>query len=157
MNIVRAIARPCLASVFIWGGIDALRKPHGRAEKASPVLDKIKSATPLPADDVMLVRINSAVQIGAGFMLATSRFPRLASLALAGSLVPTTIAGHAFWNVDSETKPMQKTQFAKNLSVLGGLLLAVADTAGKPSLSWRLHHITTPDVHLGKPDWLPTH
>ena len=35
---------------------------------------------------------------------------------------------------------MQRVQFLKNLTMLGGLLLAVADTGGNPSLSWRRRH-----------------
>jgi uncharacterized membrane protein YphA (DoxX/SURF4 family) len=31
----------------------------------------------------------------------------------------------------------EQVQFAKNLGLLGGLLLAAADTAGAPSLRWR--------------------
>jgi hypothetical protein len=34
---------------------------------------------------------------------------------------------------------MQRVQFFKNLSMLGGLLLAAADTEGRPSMSWRAH------------------
>jgi uncharacterized membrane protein YphA (DoxX/SURF4 family) len=85
-----------------------------------------------------LVRLNAAVQLGAGLLLATGRFPRLAALALAGSLVPTTLAGHRFWE---ESDPQAKTNeihhFIKNLSILGGLLVAAVDTGGRPSLRWR--------------------
>jgi hypothetical protein len=34
---------------------------------------------------------------------------------------------------------MQRIQFFKNVSMLGGLLLAALDTEGRPSLSWRAH------------------
>ena len=34
-------------------------------------------------------------------------------------------------------RPAQKIQFLKNLSMLGGLLLATVDTEGKPGLAWR--------------------
>ena len=57
-------------------------------------------------------------------------------------LVPTLIAlgfaGHAFWNeTDKAAKQAQQLQFAKNLSVLGGLILAAVDTEGKPGVAWR--------------------
>jgi uncharacterized membrane protein YphA (DoxX/SURF4 family) len=54
--------------------------------------------------------------------------PRLAALALAGSLIPTTLAGHAFWKVDDPTaRKLQRIQFHKNLAMIGGLLFAVVD------------------------------
>jgi putative oxidoreductase len=72
---------------------------------------------------VVLVRANGAVQVAAGTLLALGKSPRLAALVLAGSLVPTTYAGHAFWNeVDDEDRARQQIQFLKNLAVLGGLL-----------------------------------
>jgi uncharacterized membrane protein YphA (DoxX/SURF4 family) len=44
---------------------------------------------------------------------------------LAASLVPTTLAGHAFWTVDDpEQRKQQLAHFAKNLAILGGLILA---------------------------------
>jgi putative oxidoreductase len=57
---------------------------------------------------------------------------------LAASLVPTTLAGHAFWNeTDPQAKNAQRLQFYKNTSVFGGLLLAAVDTEGRPGLAWR--------------------
>ena len=62
----------------------------------------------------------------------------LSATVLAASLVPTTLAGHAFWNeTDPQAKYAQRLQFYKNTSVFGGLLLAAVDTEGKPGLAWR--------------------
>ncbi len=50
------------------------------------------------------------------------------ALTLAGSLVPTTLAGHAFWTVtDSVARKLQRIQFRKNMALIGGLLFAVLD------------------------------
>ena len=143
--LVRRIARPLLSTIFIAGGIDALRNPAQRAAKASPLIDKSVETLPgavtqkVPADPETLVKINAAVQIGGGALLATGKAPRLASLVLAGSLVPTTLAGHDFWNeTDPSLRAMQRTNFIKNVSLLGGLMIAASvDTEGKPSLGWR--------------------
>ncbi|MDQ1385905.1 MAG: hypothetical protein QOG65_3284, partial [Actinomycetota bacterium] len=68
------------------------------------------------------------------------KMPRIAALVLAGSLIPTTIAGHRFWEENEPTKRAGQTiHFLKNLSMLGGLLLAADDTGGRPSIPWRLH------------------
>jgi uncharacterized membrane protein YphA (DoxX/SURF4 family) len=76
----------------------------------------------------MFVRLNGAVQLVAGTMLAMNRWPRLAALALAGSLIPTTIAGHRFWSeADPNGRAAQRTQFLKNAAMLGGLLVVVSE------------------------------
>ena len=60
---------------------------------------------------------------------------------MAGTLVPTTLAGHRFWEADEDAdQAQQRIHFLKNLSMFGGLLIAAADTAGNPSLAWRTRH-----------------
>lgn len=136
-----------LAALFIQGGVAALRAPQGHVEAARPVLDAVSPAVdkavevaPLDRrpDDEMLVKIDAGVKIVAGSMLALGRFPRLASTALAASLVPTTLAAHRFWEeTDEARKAEQQIHFLKNVGMLGGLLIAAADTEGKPSLAWQ--------------------
>lgn len=135
--IVRRIARPMLASTFIFGGVNALRYTAAHAEAAEPIAKKCAATLGLPEDTEMLVRINGAAMVGGGALLATGRFPRLASALLAASLVPTT-ATHQFWKeTEAEAKQTQQVHFFKNLSLLGGLLLAAVDTAGKPGVAYR--------------------
>ena len=70
-----------------------------------------------------------------------SAVPTLASTVLAASLVPTTAAGHRFWEEsDPDVRAQQQLQFVKNVSMLGGLLLAAVDTEGKPGVAWRAKH-----------------
>ena len=202
--ITQRVARPMLASIFVVGGLDALRKPKPKVEAAAPVIDVITEvAAPavqkvavgvasaadrateqadaarngslfddgppagavdgladaaaakvhradeaihgmaiggLDLDDETYVRINGAVQLGAGLLLALNRMPRLASVALAASLVPTTLAGHRFWEAEGPEKQQQQFQFFKNVGLVGGLILAATDHRGAPSLAWRLHH-----------------
>ncbi|WP_435797171.1 hypothetical protein [Streptomyces microflavus] len=55
--------------------------------------------------------------------------------------MPTTLAAHRFWTIeDPEERAAQRIQFLKNASTLGGLLIAAADTHGKPSLAYRTRH-----------------
>jgi putative oxidoreductase len=147
--ILRRIARPMLAAVFVSGGLDTLRNPKPRVETAAPVIDKavdqVKDKVPpqVPTDPELLVKVNAAAQIGAGIALGLGRLPRLSALVLAASLAPTTLAGHRFWEQDdSADRAAQRIHFLKNVGLLGGLLIAAADTHGKPSLSWRAQHAT---------------
>ncbi len=139
MSISRLVARPMLSAMFISGGLDAARHPETKAEAAKPVTDQLRTLIPsLPDDTVMLVRVNGVVQLVGGILLATGKFRRLAALALIGSVIPTTWAGHRFWEESDEQKrAQQRVHFLKNVGLLGGLILALVDTEGAPSLGWR--------------------
>mgnify|MGYP001191486725 CR=1 FL=1 len=205
--LVRRLARPLLASVFVTGGIDTLRNPKPRAEVAGPLVDRMATAAQpvaqklagaveghvdqvaaavdagaervadavpdaaggervatvadqattasadaaqvvhdvargqaLPFETETYVKVNAAVQVGAGLLLATGKFPRAASVALAATLVPTTIAGHPFWELEGDERRTQRTQFLKNAGLLGGLILAAVDTEGRPGVAYRARH-----------------
>jgi putative oxidoreductase len=148
MTVTRRLARPMLASTFVFGGIQALKNTPALAVASKPVNDEIRDLAgrvapqvKVPADDQTLVRINAGVQIVAGLGLATGRAPRLCALALATSVVPTTVAGHPFWEEKDKTeRTRQTTHFFKNLSMLGGLVLAALDTEGRPGVTWRTTH-----------------
>jgi uncharacterized membrane protein YphA (DoxX/SURF4 family) len=125
---LRPAARILTGSTYVLLGFDALRAPGGRVDLAAPLLAAIRAKVPLPADDEVVVRGNAAVQVVAGTALAVGLAPRLSALALAGSLIPTTLAGHAYWAIeDPAERKAQRIQFHKNLAMIGGLLLAVLD------------------------------
>jgi uncharacterized membrane protein YphA (DoxX/SURF4 family) len=128
-----------MAGIFIYGGWDALRDPEAKAKVADDVAPMIAEALRLPVSDtVTLVRINGGVQVVAGTMLALGKARRLSALTLAASLIPTTYAGHRFWEeVDEERRAHQRIQFLKNAAMLGGLMLAAGDTGGRPSVPWQ--------------------
>ena len=143
MPVLRAFARPLLASIFVIQGADHLLHPEKVAKRAEPVVAPLSGRLPgVPADPEQAVRLNGAVQLVSGTLLALGRMPRLSALALAVSLVPTTLAGHRFWEADDpQERAQQRIQILKNAGLLGGLLLAAADTAGAPSLAWRGRHL----------------
>jgi uncharacterized membrane protein YphA (DoxX/SURF4 family) len=141
--LIRRIARPLLSVAFIGQGVDSLLNPKSAAEAAAPTLDGLQAlpdavSSSIPSDPQTFAQINAAVQIGGGLLLATGKMPRVASAALALTVLPANLGTHMFWN---ETDPRRKAEmrqaFLKDVSLLGGLMIASADTAGKPSLGWR--------------------
>ena len=118
MNILKAAGRAALAGIFIQSGMDALRHPAGRAQLVE------RAGLPEPE---LLTRINGGVMAGAGGLMALGLAPRSSALALLASLLPTTIVGHAFWDAEGAERQSQLTHFAKNIAMMGGLLLVVAD------------------------------
>src|SRR2546428_9001969 len=113
-----------LAGVFIAGGMDVLSNPEPRAQMAKPVVDKVARAVPIaPKDPLTAVSVNALVHIGAGGLLAAGIVPRLASLALAVSIVPTTVAGHPFRAIPHPApRPPQRPQPSKTTATLPGPL-----------------------------------
>jgi putative oxidoreductase len=125
---LRPAAHFLTGSTYALLGFDALREPGGRVDQAAPVLAAIRRWVPLPEDDELVVRGNAAVMVAGGTLLALGIAPRLSALVLAGSLIPTTLAGHSYWAIeDPAARKQQRIQFHKNLAMLGGLLLAVID------------------------------
>lgn len=138
MTVVRRIARPMLAAIFVTGGLDALLHPAERAKLAAPLVSTLSGPLGVPDNPEMMVRANGATMVAAGTMLGLGRFPRVAAAVLAGSLVPTTYTAHAFWTIrEPEARSQQRIHFLKNIGLLGGVLLAAVDTAGKPGLAYR--------------------
>jgi uncharacterized membrane protein YphA (DoxX/SURF4 family) len=131
-----------LAAIFLTEGLAAVSRPERLADKARPVTDRISSLHPsIPKDAATLVRVNGAAQVIGGVLLATGRATTPASLMLAASLVPTTLAGHAFWrHEDPAERRRQRIDFLKNAGLVGGLLFAALDNEGRPSLRWRTVH-----------------
>lgn len=131
-----------LASIFIVQGYNTMRHPDRVIKKADTVVKPIAERVSFVPDDTeQAVRLNGAVQLAAGTLLALGWLPRLAALAIAGTLVPTTAAGHRFWEADDEQeRAQQRIGFLKNVAMFGGLLITAGDTAGRPSLAWRSRH-----------------
>lgn len=138
MPVTSRLGRPLLGAVFVTGGFDALCNPGPRVAQADDIAGAVARPVGLPDDTALLVRLNAAVQVGAGVLIGLGRFPRVAALLLAGSLIPTTLAGHRYWEIeDAQERAGQRIHFMKNMAMLGGLLLAAGDTEGRPSISWR--------------------
>ena len=122
--IPEALGDLLLSWVFLRSGSQTFRDPTRAANIAAPLLEQVQSVIPA-ATPSRLVRANGGVQVAAAAMLAVGRTRRPAAIALAVSLVPTTIAGHAFWrHTDKSQRAAQRIHFDKNMAILGGLVLA---------------------------------
>lgn len=132
-----------MSAVFIGQGIDSLLHPKPAAEAAAPAVEGLRSlpdpvGSSIPSDPQTFAQINAAVQIGGGLLLATGKAPRIASAALAFTVLPANLGAHMFWSEsDKQLKAQKRKDFLTDLSLVGGLIIASADTGGKPSLGWR--------------------
>jgi putative oxidoreductase len=151
MSLVRMLARPMLAAIFVVQGVRAIKNPDALVPKTKPFADQIvptvKKLAPdtiahrMPENPRTLVRLNGVVHLVGGLALATGQARRVGATLLAASMVPTTMAGHPYWEEDDpEQRANQQIHFLKNIAMLGGLLLAAVDTEGKPGLWWRARY-----------------
>jgi putative oxidoreductase len=120
MNIANRLPAAALAIPFLWLGYEAAAEPGNRVKLAA----KIR----LPQPE-LAVRVNGGAMVLGGLGLITGVLPRAAAAGLAVSLIPTTLAGHAFWNeTDPQARKTGRIQLLKNLGLIGGLLaIALSD------------------------------
>lgn len=142
MSPIRLIARPLLASSFVYSGIERLRKPQETSRRLGPNLRRVGTVLPQANNaaqhPVAVARIIGGVQVGAGILLALGKAPRTAAVLLVGTSAVTAVSDSA-----AQTGLRDRTaSLLKNLSLIGGVLLAAADTAGKPSLAWRTQNLS---------------
>ncbi|MFA9431118.1 DoxX family protein [Egicoccus sp. AB-alg2] len=122
MPIARRLSRVLLAAPFVVLGYEAAAEPGGRVDLAAGI------GIPNPE---AAVRLNGAAMTAGGVALGLGVLPRSAATGLAVSLVPTTLAGHAFWkHEDPATRKTNRIQFLKNLGLIGGLVAVAAATEG---------------------------
>lgn len=144
MSLVRRIARPLLAAPFVVEGVRTAITPE-RATALIPrsLVDRADSglhSTPVPeAIGVSeILRVSGAVAAGAGLLYATGRSPRLA----AGLLLATTTVGLAgrkrVWELRGAERREELLRIVTDAGLIGGVLLAVVDHDGRPSLGYQV-------------------
>lgn len=139
MKLIRALARPLLASVFIVDAIDALRHPEAHVEKLRPLepaIEKTGDAVPgVPNDLTTLVRVHAGITLGAGILFALGKAQRTSASVLALAAAPAAILAHPV-----RTKAQRRENLPALVSraaAIAGLSFAATDRRGAPSLGWR--------------------
>lgn len=133
---LRGLARTLLAGIFVFGGLSAWKRSSTLAGPAKKLVDPIQDDLPGSPTAEQLVKINAGVQVAAGGLFALGVAPRVMAITLGGTLVPTTLAGHRFWEMEGDDKAQHQIHFLKNLALVGGLIFAALDTGGRPSVFW---------------------
>jgi len=114
-SVERRAGQALLGVMFVKLGFDAARQPGPRVDKAAGL--------GLPLDPEVAVRVNGAAMVLGGTALILDKVPRLAALGLVAAMVPTTLAGHSFWEHEGADRTAQQIQFLKNAGIVGGLLV----------------------------------
>ena len=149
MSLSRLIARPMLSSIFLVGGVNALRNAPTLAAKAQPVTDKLvpllqraAPQLPIPTDPAQLIRINAATQIASGLMpghrtgsSAVGRGPRRDTGADDVRRAPVLGDRRPDHPQPAAAALLQERQPGRRL------VIAAGDTDGKPGVAWRARRV----------------
>lgn len=138
MSLLRFSGRALFSSYFIADGYQMVAKPdkkvdqvRGSIEFCVPHLQSVlpvEIADRLPTDVRTWTRILGAAQIVGGLAYATGIARRPCAALLAVTSVPQV--------VNAATSDDRSELFAK-IALLGGALVAVQDTAGRPGIAWK--------------------
>jgi putative oxidoreductase len=123
------IGRLLLAAIFLVSGIAKLTDTPGTVAHMA--------AAGIPYADTLALVAGAAEVLGA-IAIATGFLTRAASLGLILYMIPTTLIFHAFWNYAGEARMPQMVNFMKNLAIIGGLAVLMAQGAGRISLDHRI-------------------
>lgn len=114
--------------LFISSGWDKLMDYSGTSGYMTAV------GAPLPQ---LAAIVAIVMELGVGVALVLGVFTRPLALLMALFILGTAILGHPFWNMEGAERLMNLTQFQKNLSIVGGLLLLAVTGPGRFALQPR--------------------
>ncbi|GED09781.1 DoxX family membrane protein [Cellulosimicrobium cellulans] len=140
--LLRHLARPMLASWFVYDGLQAALKPaeHVRAARSGVELVEKSAGIEAPLSEkqvATLVRAHGAATAVAGLFLAVGKAPRTAALTLAALTVPLAVVNQPFTSGEA-TRAERTRKFVANVGAIGAALIAGADYEGRPGVQWRL-------------------
>lgn len=149
--LTRRIARPLLAGWFVAEGADAFRRPGPHVERLREAWRRVAARTqigePPPTDTLrIVVKAHGGAMAGAGLLLALGKAPRASACALALLTVPLAVMdapgtrGAATPATVAAGRGRDTRTMLRDLSLVGGALIAGLDREGTPSLGWRVRH-----------------
>lgn len=120
MSLLKTLGHVLLGYMFIVGGYGAFAEPGYRVGKVG------QAGIPAPRQAVIL---NGGTMVVAGTALAVGFLPKLAALLLIGTLIPTTLVGHDFWQQeDQQARRNHQIHFNKNIAMIGGLIAVLCQS-----------------------------
>lgn len=148
--LTRRAARPLLATWFVAEGLDAFRRPADHVARLRDawrrLAARIDDMPDAPSDETLrtVVRAHGAATAVAGLMLALDKAPRLAACTLAVLTLPVAAMDAPAKGRMTPARPQPSAPgrgertFARDLSLIGGAVLAGLDREGNPSFGWRV-------------------
>jgi putative oxidoreductase len=119
------VGRVLLGSIFVISGVGKLTGFSGL------VTNIAGKGLPVPQ---VLAALTIAIELGAGLLLVIGWKARSAAFLIFLFIIPVSLTFHNFWAMEGPQAAMNKIQFMKNVSIMGGMLLAAAFGPGRYSV-----------------------
>jgi len=127
-DIIILIARVLLMILFIVSGWAKLTGFEGTVG----YMTSLGAPAPMVAAAVAVL-----MEFFVGIVLILGFYTRPLAFLFALFVLGTALLGHPFWNMVDPERAANMTQFLKNLSIVGGLLLLAVSGPGRYSLDGR--------------------
>ncbi|MDR0208501.1 MAG: DoxX family protein [Pseudomonas putida] len=127
-DIIILLARVLLMILFILSGWNKLTGFEGTVNYMSSL------GAPAP---MLAAAIAVIMEFAVGILLILGFYTRPLAFLFALFVLGTALIGHPFWNMVDPERSANMTQFLKNMSIVGGLLLLAVSGAGRFSLDRR--------------------
>lgn len=141
--LVRRIARAALGAYFVNEAVKNFKETPKQAENAAPFVEFVsrESGRKVPNNPELMVKGQGAMMGLGGLALIIGRAPRVAAGLLTPAVAANAYMHEAFWaEKDPAVRAQKQSNFFRTLGLVGGVLIAAADTQGKPGLAWRAAH-----------------
>ena len=119
------VGRILLGSIFVISGFQKLMGFSGLITQIA--------GKGLPMPEVLAV-LTVAIELGAGLLLVIGWKARWAAFLIFLFIIPVSLTYHNFWTMEGAQAAMNRIQFMKNISIMGGMLLAAAFGPGRYSV-----------------------
>ena len=127
-DLIILLARVLLMILFILSGWNKLTGFEGTVG----YMTSLGAPVPMVAAAVAVI-----MEFAVGILLILGFYTRPLAFLFALFVLGTALIGHPFWNMVDPERSANMTQFLKNLSIIGGLLLLAVSGAGRFSLDRR--------------------
>jgi putative oxidoreductase len=119
------VGRILLGSIFVLSGFQKLMGYSGLVASIT--------GKGLPLPEILAV-LTVVIELGAGLLLVIGWKARWAAFLIFLFIIPVSLVFHNFWTMEGAQAAMNKIQFLKNVSIMGGMLMVAAFGPGRYSL-----------------------
>ncbi|WP_252088828.1 DoxX family protein [Pseudomonas sp. MWU13-3659] len=127
-DFILLLARLLLVILFVLSGWSKLTGFEGTVA----YMTSLGAPAPMLAAAIAVI-----MEFLVGILLILGFYTRPLALLLALFVLGTALLGHPFWNMVDPERSANMTQFLKNLSIIGGLLVLAVSGPGRFSLDKR--------------------
>lgn len=150
MTLLRFAGRALFSAYFISEGYKSLTKPAAHIAEVQRSVDAVlplaknflpeEVAAKIPSDPRTWTRLLGGVQLAAGVGYTLNVLRRPAAVALTLTTLPKVIGSTPSRGATADERSHERTEFLRNLALLGAAVIASQDTQGRPSLVWQARY-----------------